>query len=457
MERTKKLDVAILAGASALVLLWGLGSGSLSSWDEALYAQVSREILTTGNWIDLSWAGQAWSDKPPLCMWATAFFYILFGVSEFSARLFSALCGVGTVLVTYLFADKLYNRKAALTAALLLLSTWHFIWVSKNGILDGALTFFIILSLYLFVAGETNKRCLFFSSLAFAAAFLTKGVAALLIPISIIAYVTVTRKFRIFKERSFILGAATALLILIAWHGVVFMHYGREFIANYFTKHLLTRTTHAVEGHTGGIFTYFKVIPNKGRPWGALGLIAVCVAVYRVCVKKEVTHLMPLFLFASVLLVFSITKTKLHWYILPLYPALAMLAGAMCEKLFQRKTVAVMTVLCLAALAYQIVSRRIFDLDHTPETKSLAHFMKASSLGGEPVYLYDISDPAMQFYCAGFSKNVDSSVPLTSVLAQPVTRAYILVNRGVDILALRGVRVATQNKDYIFIDVQADK
>ncbi len=91
-----------LAAFSIFFLLFNLHAGSLASWDEALYAEVAKQILRSGNWLDLTWGGSPWVDKPPVTVWATAVFYHLFGMHEFTARLFSALCGAGTVIVTYL-------------------------------------------------------------------------------------------------------------------------------------------------------------------------------------------------------------------------------------------------------------------------------------------------------------------------------------------------------------------
>jgi len=94
MERAQTIkDITVLLLVASFVLLWNLGTGSLTSWDEAVYAQVAKEILISNNWIDLTHMGNAWSDKPPLYMWMTAIFYKLFGVNEFSARFFR-LCVV---------------------------------------------------------------------------------------------------------------------------------------------------------------------------------------------------------------------------------------------------------------------------------------------------------------------------------------------------------------------------
>ena len=114
----------------------GIGKGSLASWDEAYYALVSREIFRTGDWINLRYFDTPFYDKPPLYLWSTSFFYHLFGVSEFSTRLTSALAGVGVILVTYFLGKRLVGPLAALAGAGILLSSSDFLHYARWGTLD---------------------------------------------------------------------------------------------------------------------------------------------------------------------------------------------------------------------------------------------------------------------------------------------------------------------------------
>src|SRR5215210_3359563 len=104
-------------------LLWKLGAGSLTAWDEAIYAQVSKEIVKGGDWLTLHWEYTPWFEKPPLLMWVTALFYRLFGVSEFWARLPSALSGIALIGVTYVIGKLTYGKRVGLLAAVILLTS----------------------------------------------------------------------------------------------------------------------------------------------------------------------------------------------------------------------------------------------------------------------------------------------------------------------------------------------
>ncbi|MEM1280119.1 MAG: 4-amino-4-deoxy-L-arabinose transferase, partial [Cyanobacteria bacterium P01_H01_bin.152] len=83
-------------------LFWNLGARSLADWDEAIYAQISKEIFHSNQWLTLHWGYKPWFHKPPLFMWLTTLAYYIFGVGEVGARAISAIAGTGLALLTYL-------------------------------------------------------------------------------------------------------------------------------------------------------------------------------------------------------------------------------------------------------------------------------------------------------------------------------------------------------------------
>src|SRR5688572_12282882 len=103
------LPIAVLCMGAALMLFWRLGLRSLEDWDEALYMQMCKEMVQTGNWLTLHLDGKPWYDKPPLFFWATSLLYKLFGITEFTSRAVSAASGVGVLAVTWLIARRAYD------------------------------------------------------------------------------------------------------------------------------------------------------------------------------------------------------------------------------------------------------------------------------------------------------------------------------------------------------------
>jgi 4-amino-4-deoxy-L-arabinose transferase-like glycosyltransferase len=453
MEINEKLrDIVVLILIAGFVILWNLGTGSLLSWDEAVYAQVSKEILKSNNYIDLTWAGRPWSDKPPLYMWMTVIFYKMFGVNEFAVRLFSAFCGIGTVIVTYLLAFKLYSRRAAFAASLILVSTLHFIWASKVGMLDAALTFFISLSLYWFIVGTERKIFLFLSALVFGCAFLTKGFGALLIPIILTAYVLITGKTKLAHEPALWAGLSIVLVLVGFWHFMAIIHYGKEFIAGYVTKHLFSRIGQAVDGHTGTIFTYLKVISNKGRPWGIMFFFITPFALWEFFKKKgKSEHALPLIWVFTTMVVFSAVKTKLNWYIVPIYPAISILMGWGMDKALNKKTIIAVILCFIASLSYLVLEKHVFNLDYSHETKKLALFAKEKISDKDRIYIYG-GDPAVRFYFSDENVNIEGFLTIPELLREK-DRYVVLDKKTLNTIEESRVSIIGESPEFAIIKV----
>src|SRR3989338_7267972 len=266
-------DIFFLTALSAFFLLFRLGSGSLASWDEALYASVAKEIFQSGDWLHLTLNGSQWADKPPLGIWATAFFYRLFGVHEFSARFFSALCGIGAVLVTYLIGGKLFNRWVGFLGALVLLSSSQFIRYARFGMLDAPLVFFLSLSLYFFWRGYERNRYLIFSGISAGLAIMTKGFTGFLIfPITWL-YCAFSGEFEILLRSSYWIGLMLAAGVALPWNLYEMIDHGHLFVNEVVIKHLFRRTLTSLDGHKGNFYFYIRTLVNKYHPWVLIGIL----------------------------------------------------------------------------------------------------------------------------------------------------------------------------------------
>ena len=422
-----KRDITIIFVFAAVILLFNLGAGSLSSWDEALYAQVSREVLENGSWMDLTWGGLAWSDKPPLYMWATAFFYNVFGVNEFSVRLFSALSGIFLALVTYLLGARIFTRRVGMMSAIMLASIYHFIWMAKSGTMDVSFTLFLALSIYFFLISEEKRFFIMCSFLFFGLAFMTKGVGALIAPAIIGCYVLVTGSWRKVLDRYFAAGVLIFLLIAGSWYVTEIFNYGGSFLRGQFFQHLVQRTTSTMDGHQGSWLTYINVVLYKGKPWGACGLIALPFLVFW-SVRKRLRKAYILISWSVlVLVVFSVFKTKLHWYIIPAYPAVCIISAWGVNAVLRRYALAVTVIVSLTGVLYFGTTKEIFTLDYNPEIKYLSVIVYSPSFGAGSVYLYEVGDPAVRFYFGKNGKYLSTNADLKEAIKE--TGAVIITER----------------------------
>ena len=234
-----------------IILVWGIDKGSLTSWDECLYANVSQHIYKTGNLIDLYYAGKKWADKPPLYMWITALFFKIFGINEFSVRLGSVIFGWGTLVLIYLMGKELFNENVGIVSSLFLLSTYHFLLIAKMGTLDSGLLFFTMLQIYSFLKLQKEFKFVHLFGLSLAGAIMMKGVGGFLGIMIIIGYALFSKEYKIFLRKQFLICTGIYLLPVIMWHFLAILHYGDFFVDNYFLKHLFTRVISCMEGHKG--------------------------------------------------------------------------------------------------------------------------------------------------------------------------------------------------------------
>lgn len=151
--------------------------------DAAQYFAMSREMMESGNYLQLYERGKDYLDKPPLLFWLSSLSLKLFGVSNFAYKLPAVLCIILGIYATYRFALEWYDKQRAVIAALILCSTQAFLLMTNDVRTDGILTSLIIcavwqISVFIKKGKLTN---LVFGSVALAFAMMTKGPIAMII------------------------------------------------------------------------------------------------------------------------------------------------------------------------------------------------------------------------------------------------------------------------------------
>ncbi len=348
-----------LAFLALIALFLRLGVGSLSSWDEAIYAQIAREMVESGDWLTPSWGYTPFFDKPPLYLWLEAVCFRLLGVSEFAARAPSALAGIGVVVLTFLLGTRAGGRVVGVAAAVVLLSSQGFLQFARFGTLDTLLTFCALLAAYAYVRIDGRREGWWYAfGLACALAFLVKS-AAVFIPVvpATLGLVLERRVGATLRSRHFWRAVLVALLVLAPWHVAMVLRHGQPFIDGYLGRNILARATTGLEGNTGGPLYYLSVLAGQFFPWVLL-LPGALLLGLRVAIRgnsedtgmRTVRHLVThCFL---ILGVYTLVPTKLPWYIVPIYPAAAILVALVLVTLARRRQMAPVSFLwglCLIA------------------------------------------------------------------------------------------------------------
>ncbi|MFN0051806.1 MAG: ArnT family glycosyltransferase, partial [Planctomycetales bacterium] len=148
----------LLTGIAALAFFIGLGSTHLWDDDETYFAGVAQEMAARGDWIVPWFNDRLFSHKPPFMFWMMIGAFRLFGVSEFAARLPSALFGIANVLLIWRLGRLLYSPRVGFWGGLVLATSLNFAVIARAATCDAELVFFCTLPLYLFARGFAPLR-----------------------------------------------------------------------------------------------------------------------------------------------------------------------------------------------------------------------------------------------------------------------------------------------------------
>jgi 4-amino-4-deoxy-L-arabinose transferase-like glycosyltransferase len=243
------------------------------------------------------------------------------------------------VLIFYL-GKKLYNGYVGLLSAFVLGTFTTFYMFARRAMTDVPLVFFIIASLYFLVLSEKpqkSNRYLALSGLFFGLALMTKQIGALLIPIIIFAYLTVTsRGIRFVFTKRFALFWGVGLLIISPWLTYMASSFSAGFWQSYIMYSGVNRTFSPLEGHQEGYLFYFSYLAINEKLWVLLLPFAVGLCAFKAVVKKVKADTLLILWIAVVFLTFTFVQTKLFWYILPVFPAFAISISSLLYQLLNK-------------------------------------------------------------------------------------------------------------------------
>ena len=384
----------ILGLVAALVFFTNLGTATLFDEDEPKNAVCGFEMYERGDWIVPTFNAQLRTDKPILIYWWMHLSFSLFGVSEFSARLGSAVLACGTVFLTYFLGRTLYSPPIGLLAGIILATCLMFAAVGRAVTPDATLIFCVMLAFSSYVWAVARQRGGRFSGspeishdetprgisslqdllpaswwtsipmyVAMGLAILAKGPIGVLLPCTIIGlFLLVSQRqqnlsngslnppsgpwwrrsgitaLQIMNPRQIlvtglamrlVLGAVIVLAVALPWYVIVGIKTDGAWLRGFLGDHNLGRFLESKENHGGPIFYYAVVLMMGCFPWSVFLPLAVWQLrsrLKRTAPDSDSDRLLACW--AGVWFVFfSLARTKLPNYVLPMYPALAMIVA----------------------------------------------------------------------------------------------------------------------------------
>lgn len=329
-----------LLALTVILLFTGLGSTSLWDIDETSNAQSAEEMLLSGDWVVPTLNGELRTDKPPLHYWLMMASYKVFGVREFSARLFAAIFGFLTVLLTVWAGRKTFGAAAGNLSGLCLAVSFLFTVSSRAATTDAFLLFFTNLAVFAGFFAERSRAMSILSWAAMGFAVLAKGPVGIVLPFGALFIYTLMsgRGARGLRRLLDLRGILVFLCIAAPWYYLAASRTGGSLMEGFILKHNVGRFLNPMESHRGPLFYYLLILLPGFFPWAAFLPQAVS-RTFRLgkgSGRKDSFGLLLIIWSGLVILFFSVARTKLPTYILPAFPALALMTGAYIQSLDSR-------------------------------------------------------------------------------------------------------------------------
>lgn len=314
----------VFAILAAIGLLAPIRVGDLAGYDDAYYAQVAKDILRTGDWLNVRSNGYQALEHPPLFVWMQAALFTVAGMSDFLAKLPSALCGLGVILLTPWVARKLLGDDLrALLSMFIMAATPYFIKYAARGMTDVPFTFFTLAAIACWLLTEEDPRWYLATGLCTAACLMTRGIVGLGLPAIFAIHAWIARR----KVPGTY--AAAALLLsfapLLGWFAELYIVHGERLFIQYKAWLDLKLAGESLPGwrRFTGVPEYLWMLTKSYWPWLpflAIGLVEVVRGRDR---RQNLLTVWAVVMF----LMCAAAGSRILRYMLPAYPAFSLFAA----------------------------------------------------------------------------------------------------------------------------------
>jgi 4-amino-4-deoxy-L-arabinose transferase-like glycosyltransferase len=310
-----------------LIYVSFLGMRDLWYPDEPDIGEVCKAMFESGDWIAPRRMGVIWVDYPPMIYWVgTISSHLLGGMTAFALRLPNALTAIGVTLLTCAVGSRWFNPRTGLWAGFLLLTFFQFVLQAVGYRPDVLFTVTIAAGMFIYAAGVGDRPRWLFRLAAFALfglAMLAKGPLGLLLPGLVLVLWLVSR-----REWRFVLELAplslVALAVYLPWFVACAREMGSDNILYELYAQNFERFLSGGRGHGQPIYYYFVNVWHDLVPWSFLLPFALW-SVLRGGLRRDRNVQLALWWFGTFLVFLSLAATKRQLYLLPAYPAIALL------------------------------------------------------------------------------------------------------------------------------------
>lgn len=338
LQKRRLRDIAILTGLCAVLMFWDLGALPFYARGEPREGLVVQAMRSSGNLLLPAVNGEYIPFKPPLFHWLALLAGSVFGrIDEFTLRLPSALLASAGVLLTYAAGASLWGADAGLVAGVVLATGTEWWQAGTKTQVDMTLAFFITAAcLYFYFLYRRREFGLLLPlglPLLLGLATLAKGPLGVAVPCLVFfIFLCLRHDFAFVKKLHPLASSGVFLLVAGSWYGAALWEGGSAFFFRQIVNENF-RTAAGTYGHHQPAYYYLPVFLENSLPWSFFfpPLAAFVYSQRRRLSERDL--LFPLIWFFAVFVFFSASLGKRGVYILPLYPAMALLFGAWWQEL----------------------------------------------------------------------------------------------------------------------------
>jgi 4-amino-4-deoxy-L-arabinose transferase-like glycosyltransferase len=335
----KKLIAGIVFIAAALFLfLFRIHEIPLWSSDEGRYGSIAREMWENKDFIVPQFNHADYLDKPVLAPALTALAYGLFGVNNFTTRSIPVVAAILGLLMTYFFTRRLFGRERAFLTVVILMTSIGYVLVGRFAVIDMLMTFVMSASLFCLMTASLGERREYYllAYVFIGLAFLTKGLIGIVLPgLIFLIYLIWTKNLAEIKKMRLVWGILIVGAIILPWCVAISVR-EPEFFDTFIVKQHFNRFATGSFGRRRPFWFFVPIFFALAFPWSLFFPAAVSHSL------KQKTPDLPKykFLISWILVIFgffSIPKSKLPYYLLPLSIPVAILTACFFDAYFSEK------------------------------------------------------------------------------------------------------------------------
>jgi 4-amino-4-deoxy-L-arabinose transferase-like glycosyltransferase len=357
-----------------------------------MYSVEAKGIALTGDWLTPQVRGTPALEHPPLFVWTQAVFLRTFGISDQVAKLPTALCAVGVMLLVYWLARRLlHDELAASVAMFVMLGTPYFIKYAGHAMTDVPSAFLFLCAIGAWSLAADNPRWYLAAGTFTAMALMVRGLIGFALPVVFAVDLLAMRRRP--PWRWLVPALVIALLPLGAWYIYLFVRY-RDYFVNlhegWLSREVYGPLSPPWRRYTG-VIEYAWMLAKSYWPWLPATLAGM------IAIGRERRR--PLYLLlgwvGTVLLLCAAARSRVLRYMLPAYPAFAILAAIGLLKWIPRRFIerAMKWLPPLAVAAATAIVLIVPPSFHATEIRAIAEAQSRALPPGTPIGFYDKGDP----------------------------------------------------------------